>query len=120
MDLVLERKDQPNETGTATTADGGVMIMFTPPIDEDYWEYRVVLSESQAVIGFPKYSTIGIGFAVEEDWNTNLPYTVETERIFEHIAHNKADESISDDDVRAAIRLIQVAVLVDRGPHKEG
>jgi hypothetical protein len=107
-DLRLERRDQPDETGVVGP------VVFTPPIDEDYWSYRVVLSEHQAIVGFPKFSTIGIGFAVEEDWNTNLPYTSETDKIFQHIAHNKGDDRIADVDVKHAIRLVQDAASADR------
>lgn len=88
--------------------------MIAPAVDEDYWEYRVIVGEHQAVVGFPKFSTIGIGFAVEDNWNTNLPYTSDTERIFQHIAENKGDDRISDDTVRAAIRMIQEAASNDR------
>lgn len=107
--LVLEVRGQEDKTARIGP------VMLTPAIDEDYWAYRVRLSDEQAIVGFPKFSTVGIGFAQEEDWNTNLPYTCETEKIFAHIAHNKGDESISDDDVREAIRLIQERVLADRG-----
>lgn len=103
MKLELETKNQPN---TSQVVPG---IMMTPLLDENYWSYRVKLSDEQAVLGFPKFHTIGIGFAVEEDWNTNLPYTSETEDIFRHIAHNKGDDSISDDDVREAIRMVREA-----------
>lgn len=109
MDLVLEAKAQQDETVHAGPA------MITPAIDEDYWLYRVRLSERQAVVGFPKFMTIGIGFAVEEDWNTNLPYTCEAERIYEHIAHNKGDDSISREDCLTAIRMIQDAVAEANG-----
>ena len=110
-DLTLERRSQPNLTGLI--GDEGAVIMLTPPIDEDYWEYRVRLSETQAVVGFPKFTTIGIGFAVEEDWNTNLPYFCSTEEIFDHIRHNKGDDAISDADVIEAIRLVQAAATED-------
>jgi hypothetical protein len=106
--LVLETKAQANETPEI----GPVMI--TPPIDEDYWSYRVKLSESQAIVGFPKFSTIGIGFAQEEDWNTNLPYTCGTEEIYDHIAHNKGDESITREDCITAIRMVQDAARAER------
>lgn len=107
--LKLERKDQQDDPPI-----GGV-VMITPALDEDYWSYRVIVGEHQAVVGFPKFTTIGIGFAVEDaDWNTNLPYTVETERIWEHIKHNKGDDSIPDEWCIEAIRLIQQAVLEDR------
>lgn len=108
--LRLERRDQPDETG-----DIGGRIMFTPPIDENYWSYRVIVGEHQAVVGFPKFSTIGIGFAVEDDWNTNLPYTYDTLGLWEHIRHNKGDESVPDAWCIQAIRLIQHAARHDRG-----
>lgn len=107
MTLTLERKD---ERDSGRISD---MVSMTPRIDEDYWAYRVVLSEKQAIVGFPKFGTIGIGFAVEDDWNTNLPYSSATETIFEHIRHNKGDDSISDDDVRAAIEMVRQAVKDD-------
>lgn len=106
--LKLERRYQ-EQAGTAAPG-----VMMTPALGEGYWSYRVVLTPEQAVLGFPKFHTIGIGFAVENDWNTNLPYSCETEKIFKHIAHNKGDDAISDDDVREAIRLIQRAARQDR------
>lgn len=108
-ELTLERRDQPD----ATFIVGAAMI--APDVSEDYWEYRVRLSETQAVVGFPKFGTIGIGFAQETDWNTNLPSTCDTETIFGHIRRNKGDANIADDDVREAIRLVQAAAAQDRG-----
>jgi len=108
MSLTLEVRGQADRT-----VHVGPFAM-TPLIDEGYWSYRVMLSERQAVVGFPKFSTIGIGFAVEDDWNTNFPYTCGTEEIFAHIAHNKDDDAISDDDVREAIRMIQERATADR------
>lgn len=106
--LVLERKDQADES---LKAPG---LMMTPNLDEDYWTYRVRLTDTQAVLGFPKFTTIGIGFAQEEDWNTNLPYQAEARQILAHIIHNKGDDSISDEDVLAAIKLIQQAAIKDQ------
>ncbi len=106
--LVLEKKGQSNRTPVI----GSVMI--TPPIDEDYWAYRVKLSDRQAIVGFPKFGTVGIGFAQEEDWNTNFPYTCGPGEIYEHIAHNKGDDAISREDCLTAIRMIQAAVEADR------
>lgn len=109
MDLSLERRHQEDRTPTF----GGLML--TPRLGGDYWAYRVLLSPSQAIVGFPKFNTIGIGFALEdEDWNTNLPYRCDAEEIFQHIKHNKGDEAIADDDVREAIRLVKEAATVDR------
>ena len=111
--LRLERRDQPDETGAL--GNEHAVIMFTPPIDEDYWAYRVVVGEHQAVVGFPKFSTIGIGFAVEEDWNTNLPYGCGDDRIYNHIRHNKGDDAIPAEWCLEAIRMIQAAAREDRG-----
>lgn len=102
--LVLERKDQPDATVHIGVA------MLTPAINKAYWEYRVILSQAQAIVGFPKFGTVGIGFAVEDDWNTNLPYTCAADEIFEHVAHNKGDDSIADEDCVRAIEMIRAAV----------
>jgi hypothetical protein len=102
-ELTLETRGQADKTERIGPA------VLTPLVDDDYWSYRVRLSDKQALLGFPKFGTVGIGFASEEDWNTNLPYQCGTEEIFRHIAHNKGDDAISDDDVREAIRMIQRA-----------
>lgn len=104
MELILETKGQDDKTPVL----GG--IVMTPPIDEDYWIYRVKVSETQAIVGFPKFFTVGIGFAQEEDWNTNLPWTCTSEEIYNHIKHNKGDDSITREDCIAAIEMIQFAV----------
>jgi len=116
MDLVLERREQ--DDTSLFFGDG--LAVTTPDINEDYWSYRVRLTETQAVIGFPKIGTIGIGFAVEDDWNRNLPYRTKTaEEIAAWIAPNKGDDSIRDEDVLAAVRLIQQAAREDRGDPDE-
>lgn len=108
--LVLETKDQDNETPVI-----GGQILLTPGLGEDYWAYRVVLSERQAIVGFPKFSTIGIGFAVEsEDWNTNLPHSCDAEEIYDHIAENKDDDSITREDCITAIKMIQEAIKASK------
>jgi hypothetical protein len=84
-------------------------LTITPPLDEDYWLFRVKLYEDQAILGFPKFHTIGIGFAQEEDWNTNLPYTCDAEQIYDHIKHNKEYEQITDEQCLEAIQLVQKA-----------
>jgi hypothetical protein len=112
MELRLERKPQLNETPVIPT--GERVVVLTPPIDENYWLYRVRLSDRQAIVGFPKFSTVGVGFAQEEDWNTNLPYMCTAEEIFKHILHNKGDASIDDADVMLAIRMVQQAAVADR------
>ena len=110
----IETKEQADLTPTIHTQRGGTLVM-TPPIGGGYWKYRVVLSDKQAIVGFPKFFTIGIGFQNEEyDGNTNLPYTKDAEIIFNHIADNKGDDSISDQDCIAAIKLIQDTVRKER------
>lgn len=107
--LRLERKDEHDDPPI-----GGV-ILITPDLDEDYWAYRVIVGEHQAVLGFPKFGTIGIGFAIEDDWNTNLPYTSDTQTIWNHIKRNKGDDNIPDAWCIEAIQMIQAAVHEDRG-----
>lgn len=114
-DLVLEvASDTPEDDGIVSPN-----ILLTPTIDEDYWLYRVRLTEDQAVVGFPKFFTIGIGFAVEEDWNTNLPYKTEATEIAKHIHHNRGSSiSESPEDfntIVAAIQLIQKQAELDKG-----
>jgi hypothetical protein len=128
MELRLERREQPDRTAeipvTATAS-----VLLTPPVDEDYWLYRVRLTETQSVIGFPKFGTVGIGFAVEEDWNTNLPYSCQAIDIVSHIWHNHTagdpgyfadgdaydpEREISIAQVYAAVRMIQDAATADR------
>lgn len=106
--LTVERKAQEDGTGHFGN------IALTPRLSESYWSYRVLLSDKQAIVGFPKFFTVGIGFAVEEeDWNTNLPYTSDAVEIFNHIKENKGDAAISDEDCVAAIKLIQDAIVQD-------
>lgn len=119
MNLTLERRSQVDKTKTVDVGDA--TLSFTPAIDEDYWEYRVVVSDSeqpyQAVVGFPKFSTIGIGFAVEDaDWNTNLPYTCDTDMIVDHIWVNRklSDFDLPREKVAEAVRLVQEAAREDR------
>jgi hypothetical protein len=85
--------------------------MITPTIDDNYWLFRVALSENQAIVCFPKFCTFGIGFEKEtaNGWNSNLPYRCDTEEIYEHIKDNKQEDSISDEDCLEAIRMIQKA-----------
>lgn len=104
-ELVLETRDQDNRTPQIGP------FLLTPSLGGNYWSYRVVLTATQAILGFPKFDTIGIGFAREdEDWNTNLPYTCDAQTIYDHIEHNKGDDSISAEDCVAAIEMIRTAV----------
>lgn len=78
--------------------------------DENYWLFRVKLHADQSIVAFPKHGMIGIGFAEEEDWNTNLPSTIDAQEIFDHIKHNKKYSEIPDDDCIKAIQMIQATI----------
>lgn len=82
-------------------------VIFTPPIGEDYWLYRVNLFEDQSIIAFTKFGTIGIGFEIEDDWNTNLPYSEKAEQICQHIWHNRKYIAIKRKRTIRAIEMIQ-------------
>lgn len=122
--LVLERRSDAQDQTAVLTSDapddapgGATVVMLTPPINSDYWAYRVRVADGQAVVGFGKFGTIGIGFAEEEDWNTNLPYTTDAESIRRHIWHNRAPLNDSVESaalVVRAIEMIQAAVAEDR------
>ena len=86
---------------------GSHYIMMTPALGEDYWAFKVKLYRNQALLAFPKFGTIGIGFAQEEDWNTNLPYTSPTEKIYNHIKHNKKYKQITKAQCIKAIKMLQ-------------
>jgi hypothetical protein len=94
-------------TLTAKIPVGEGFLTFTMPANEDYWLFRVRLFKDQSIIGFPKYGTIGIGFAIESDWNTNFPYTCDAEKILLHIAHNRKYREIASEDCLEAIKMIQ-------------
>lgn len=88
---------------------GKIPAMITPPLDEDYWQFRVKVDKDQAIVGFPKFGSIGVGFAKEDNWNTNLPSSYSTEIIWEHIKENKRYASIPDERCKKAIKMIQKA-----------
>lgn len=85
-------------------------ILITPPISEIYWIARVRVTRRQALLLFPKFSTYGIGFAYEKDWNTNLPYSESAEKIFNHIKCNKGKVA-KDKDCLKAIKLLKKFAL---------
>ena len=95
-----------------TTLDiGNHRLMITPPLDSDYWIMRVPLSDKQAVVAFPKFTTVGIGFQYEDDdWNVNLPYQCEAREIYNHIRRNKGDDSIPDESCVKAIEMLKVTI----------
>ena len=109
----VERECQLDTTHTFVSPWGSVLMM-TPGIKPDYWMYRVTLYLGQAIVGFPKFGTVGIGFAEEEDWNTNLPYTSTAQEIADHIWHNHKYAQITRPMVEQAIALIQAAIALDK------
>ncbi|OLD63933.1 MAG: hypothetical protein AUF65_00870 [Chloroflexi bacterium 13_1_20CM_50_12] len=115
--LTIEINEQFVRTNDIIPLAENVGMMVTPlTLDEKYWIFRVKLYEDQAIIGFPKFTTIAIGFAQEDDWNTNLPYILPAEQIYNHIAHNKKYNQIPDDKCLEAIRLIQKTIAdIERG-----
>ena len=88
-------------------------VFITPPINEEYWTFRVQVSGDNAIVAFPKFTGFGVGFQHEEDWNTNLPYTCSTEEIYQHIKHN--GPGIPKATVLQAIEMVQRAVRTMRG-----
>jgi len=108
--LELNSKKVPNRTGVYGSKDGGPVGFASPDVDEDYWVVRVPVSKTQAVVGFPKYFTIGIGFQHEKaDSNVNLPFCSSVDRIYLHIEKNR--DGASPDRCKKAIRMIQDAVV---------
>lgn len=109
MKLKLEYRDEFEGDDTPFKV-GGLIIMMTPSVGEDYWMFRVKLFKDQAIIAFPKFGQIGIGFAVEgENWNTNLPSTCETEYIYNHIKKCKKYSEITKAECIEAISILQKA-----------
>jgi len=89
---------------------GKLIAMMTPPINKDYWYFKVELFNDQSVVAFPKFGTMGVGFRYEDDdWNTNLPFIIDAKRIADHIWCNRKYEEIKKEDVIEAIKLIQTA-----------
>lgn len=113
MKLQLEINSRAINDKSRALEGSGVMI--TPPIDENFWLMRVKVSEEQAIVGFPKFGVIGIGFQHETDWNTNLPSGQCAFKIYEHIKRNKGDAKIPKLRCIEAIALIQKkAAQLDR------
>lgn len=111
MKLVLEINENCVDKTTHYVA-GNNQIMVCPPTGEDYWVFRVKLCKDQAVLGFPKFGMVGVGMALEENGNTNLPlnsnYTplANANRIYSHIKCNKRYKSITHQMIVDAIILI--------------
>ena len=102
MEVETKQQERKGELGT---------LAITPPLHETYWSYRVKLFRDQAILAFPKFFVIGIGFAIEEeDWNTNLPSSCDAEEITDHIWINHKYSEITREQVIEAIKLIQEAL----------
>lgn len=94
-------------------------VMVTPPIDEDFWVLRVHLFEDQYLVAFPKFKTYGIGFSIEENWNTNLPYNDpkkltglrDPDEIYDHIKRNRRYIAIKRKRTVKAIQMLQEAII---------
>lgn len=97
---------------TEILAGGDVMVSLTPPRNEDYWILRVPVSDSQAIVAFPKFCVIGVGFQIEEEWfqGCDLPTGCDAQTIYDHIKKNKGDDAIPDDTCIKAIQLIKDTV----------
>ena len=89
MKLQVQLNSRAVKDATATSHPG-IMIMSADV--QANWIARVPLANGQALLAFPKFGTVGIGFEKEEDWNTNLPCQCSTNEIYNHIAHNKGDK----------------------------
>ena len=109
MELKLEYRNTFKETNTNFKISN-TKIMVTPPINEDYWVFRVRLYKDQSVIAFPKFGLMGIGFAIEEDdWNVNLPSNAKAEEICEHIWDNHKYDEITKEQCTEAIEILRKA-----------
>lgn len=108
--LVLEFRDK-FKYGADGFKIGNTTVMMTPALDEDFWVFRIKLYKDQAIVGFPKFTTIGIGFALEDDWNTNLPYQCEIENIYNHIKINKKYKEITKAICIEAINIMRKAAV---------
>jgi hypothetical protein len=106
--LVVEYKEGFQPSNDTIKTNGGI-IMFTPDIDKDYYIMKVNLYKDQALVAFPKFGLIGVGFALESDWNTNLPYQTDTERLYNWIKRNKKYRAITKQTCLEGLKLLQDA-----------
>ncbi len=84
-------------------------------MDEQYYILKVNLFKDHSILAFPKFGTIGIGFALEDDWNCNLPISCTNERIYNHIKHNKKYKEITKKDCIKAIDMIKSCLFINLG-----
>lgn len=110
--IEVNRKFQP--ANNDTPLEGGLMVSITPDINADYFIARVPLFQDQSIVIFPKFGTIGCGFAQEEDWNTNLPIRSDAKVIYDHIAKNKKYPEITEEQCIEAIRMLQAWAEANR------
>jgi hypothetical protein len=89
MNLEVNAQAVEDPSDTRPLYVGSMRVLYCPPVGEDFWLARVQVATDQAVVCFPKFTTVGIGFQRENDWNTNLPYTSKAAVIYDHIKHNK-------------------------------
>ena len=110
LTLEINQSQLPTEAVDSLAKSG---MLLTPPLDEHFWLYRVAVSEKQAIVGFPKFGVVGVGFQHEEDWNTNLPSSADAAELYEHISHNRKAGGDCPPKQRCldAIRLIQQATM---------
>jgi len=91
-------------------------VLITPNISPEFWICRVKLTEKQALVVFPKFGMLAIGFKHEEDWNTNLPLSCDADRIYQHIRHNRGDEGITEAMCIEAIKVLQDFCIKKEAP----
>lgn len=117
MKLRLEYNDKCEDaTGliVCSSEEGKSLGLISPDVGPEYWVFRVKLVKDQAIVAFPKIGLLGVGFALEEDWNCNLPINRrETDEdlaeLWRHIRRNKKYPSITKKMGMEALRMIRRA-----------
>ncbi len=107
--LVLEVNEKFKQDNCDFVTPNGGIISVTTNISEDYWVFRVKLYKDQAILTFPKFFQMGVGFAQEKKWNKNSPSSFTAERIYKHIKANKKYRAITEAQCIEAINLIKEA-----------
>lgn len=105
-DLKLRRRAEEDQTQVAPNLSIGRSG------GDDYWAYRVDLSDKQALIGFPKHGTIGVDFL--HNHGQDLPYSVNPERLADFFSRGRllgGDETMPRANVIHAIKMIREAVV---------
>jgi hypothetical protein len=73
---------------------------------EGTWLYRVKLTAEQSIIGTPRNEMIMVSFVQARE---SLAVSATPWEIYDQIAHDKADDSITAEDCITAIQMIQHA-----------